>query len=76
MPFSKVEIYRTHDSAELFIVEVEPGARGEDGPIHVSDPLAADEARNFLRHFNFSETEIHRRLRNAPVNRRAAAATA
>ena len=72
MAFDRVGIYRAQDSENKFIVVIgnEPAA---DTPLHTSDPLARDEAKNLLRHYNLSDSEIDLRLQRASAIAVAAA---
>jgi hypothetical protein len=74
MPNDRLGVFTVPNSEGKFIVEVmsESALIGE--PVHTSRELAADEARNLLRHYNLSDSEIDIRLASATP--RAAAAFA
>jgi hypothetical protein len=65
MTSDRVGIYRTHDSENKFIVVIKYEGLPADAPMHTSNPLASDEAKNFLRHYNLDDTEIDARLQTA-----------
>ncbi|MDQ2775074.1 MAG: hypothetical protein M3Y57_09180 [Acidobacteriota bacterium] len=75
MAFDRVGIYRAQGSENKFIIVIgnEPAA---DTPLHASDPLARDEAKNLLRHYNLSDSEIDLRLQKASALSSSAAAGA
>lgn len=66
MPHHRLGIFRVPDSEERFIVEVMGDGLAHGQPLHTSCDLAADEARNLLRHYNLSDREIDIRLAAAP----------
>ena len=75
MPFERVGIYKAHDAENMFIVVVENNEASDGEALHTSDPLALDEAKNLLRHFNLTDTEIDLRIRRARPAERVLAAS-
>ena len=64
MTFDRVGIYRARGAENKFVIVIgnEPAT---DTPLQTSDPLARDEAKNLLRHYNLSDSEIDLRLQSA-----------
>jgi hypothetical protein len=65
MPHHRLGIFRVPDSEEKFIVEVMGDGLATGQLLHTSCDLAADEAKNLLRHYNLSDNEIDIRLASA-----------
>ena len=74
MAYDRLGIFKVPNSEGKFIVEVMSEGVFDGEPLHTSRELAADEARNLLRHYNLSDNEIDKRLASATP--RAAAALA
>jgi hypothetical protein len=65
MAIERVGIYRAQGSENKFIVVIKSDGALADTALHTSDPLARDEAKNLLRHYNLSDSEIDQRLQGA-----------
>ena len=75
MSFDRVGIYKAQDADNRFIVVVENNEPSESEALHTSEPLARDEAKNLLRHFNLTENEIELRIQHAAPAAKALAAS-
>lgn len=74
MPADRLGIFRAPNSDEKYIVEVMADGSITRSPLHTSTDLAADEARNLLRHYNLSDHEIDSLLASAEPRAAAFAA--
>jgi hypothetical protein len=72
MPHDRLGIFKAPNSEGKFIVEVMSEGVSTGEPLHTSRELAADEARNLLRHYNLSDNEIDIRLAGAAPRSTAA----
>ena len=74
MSLNRLGIFKVPNSEGKFIVEVMGDGVVTDEPLHTTCDLAADEAKNLLRHYNLPDNEIDMRL--AAAAPRAVAALA
>lgn len=73
MPADRLGIFKAPNSDERYIVEIMGDGTVTRSPLHTSTELAADEAKNFLRHYNLSDREIDTLLAAAEPRASAAA---
>lgn len=64
MQADRLGIFRAPTSDERFIIEVMGDGTITRMPLHITE-LAADEAKNLLRHYNLSDSEIDGLLASA-----------
>lgn len=65
MSFDRLGIFRAPNSQGKFVVEIRGEGTATGRPLHTSLDLAADEARNLLRHYNLPDNEIDSLLATA-----------
>ncbi len=73
MPFDQLGIFKVPNTEGKFIVEIRCEEFVTSQPLHTSRELAADEAKNLLRHYNIPDNEIDVRLASAIPHKSLAA---
>lgn len=74
MSTDRLGIFKVPNSEGKFIVEIRCEEIVSGEPLHTSRDLAADEAKNLLRHYNIPDNEIDTRLASATPHGIAAVA--
>lgn len=67
MSHDRLNVFKSPDSDNRFIVVVMHSEFPPDEPLHVSTELAPDEAKYLLRHYNLADTDIDAKLATATI---------